>query len=191
MSRLYTGQHGEFFFWAQDGLFGSTENFRIAANGGAVGIEHKIQRLERLQRRERNNSCTARNRSPHSLGKGWMEEQLLTISPAIVNFVADGDTAAPPSGWRWTQTPLAKVDIPGNYRRIGTVRNWSFSNTAETIDTTTLGDTYRGKIGGLKSVTGQAQLMYYRDDDNTDGPISNMLDAFRYQDSETIRNEIR
>ena len=71
------------------------------------------------------------------------------------------------------------------------MRNWSFSNTAETIDSTKLGDTFRQKLGGLKSITGQAQLMYYRDRDDTDGPISNMLDAFNFQDSETDPSEIQ
>ena len=92
---------------------------------------------------------------------GWKRASSDDYPGSGENFVADGDKASPPSGWVWTKAPLAKISIPGSYRRIGTVRNWSFSNTAETIDTTTLGDTYRDKVGA-KSVTGQAQLMYYR-----------------------------
>jgi len=194
MSRLYTGQHGEFFFWVQESLFGGTENFRIDQRGGARGIEHTIQRLGSMARINGSNTTAEQRLNARRTAwerAGWVR-QASDDYPGTGNaFTADGDKATPPSGWRWRQSPLAKVSIPGKYRRIGTVRNWSFSNTAETIDTTTLGDTYRDKVGGLKSTTGQAQLMYYRDSDDTDGPISNMLDAFRYQDSETVRNEIR
>ena len=194
MSRLYTGQHGEFFFWVQDGLFGGTENFRIDQKGGATGIEHSIQRLGRIARNNGSDTTAAQRANARRIAwerAGWVRAASDDFPGTNDRFTADGDKATAPSGWRWTQAPLAKINIPGNYRRIGTVRNWSFSNTAETIDTTTLGDTYRDKVPGLKSVTGQAQLMYYRDSDDTDGPISNILDAFRYEDSETVRNEIR
>ena len=75
MSRLYTGQHGEFFFWVQDGLFGSTSNFRIDQKGGARGIEHKIQRLGTIAKKNGSNTTKEQRaqRSPLSLGKGWME----------------------------------------------------------------------------------------------------------------------
>ena len=144
---------------------------------GTVAIQHEINATKPRR--------TAWERA------GWVRAASDDFPGNGDRFTADGDKAELPSGWVWRQSPLAKINIPGNYRRIGTVRNWSFSNTAETIDTTTLGDTYRDKVPGLKSTTGQAQLMYYRDSDDTDGPISNILDAFRYQDSETIRNEIR
>jgi len=194
MSRLYTGQHGEFFFWVRDGLFGSKENFQIDKEGGAKGIEHVIQRPGTIAKVTGANTTQQQKIDARRAAwerAGWVRANSEDYPKNGDAFIADGDTATPPSGWRWTQSPLARVDIPGAYRRVGTVRNWSFSNTAETIDTTVLGDTYRNKLGGLKSVTGQAQLMYYRDSDDTDSPISNMLDAFRFQDSETIRGEIK
>jgi hypothetical protein len=194
MSRLYTGQHGEFFFWVQESLFGGTENFRIDQKGGAKGIEHKIQYLGSIAKKSGNDTTAEQRLTARRTAwerAGWVREASDDYPGTGDRFTADGDTAEPPSGWRWTKAPQAKISIPGKYRRIGTVRNWSFSNTAETIDTTTLGDTYRDKVGGLKSTTGQAQLMYYRDSDDTDSAISNMLDAFRYQDSETVRSELR
>ena len=193
MSRLYTGQHGEFFFWVQESLFGGSENFRIDQKGGARGIEHRIQRLGTIAKNSGTSTPEQRLAQRRAAWEraGWVRDASDDFPRTGDKFTADGDKATPSSGWRWAQAPLAKVEIPGNYRRVGTVRNWSFSNTAETIDSTVLGDTYRNKLGGLKSVTGQAQLMYYRDSDDTDSAISNMLDAFRYQDSETVRNEIR
>ena len=193
MSRLYTGQHGEFFFWVQDTLFGDTENFRINEQGGKRGIEHSIQRLGTVAKKS--GTSTKEQRAKHRRAcwerAGWVGATDDDFPRVGDKFTATGNAATTGESYRWTHNPLAKIDVPGTYRRVGTVRNWSFSNTAETIDTTTLGDTYRGKVGGLKSVTGQAQLMYYRDSDDTDSAISNMLDAFRFQDSETVRGEIR
>ena len=193
MSRLYTGQHGEFFFWVQESLFGGSENFRIDQTGGKRGIEHRIQRLGTIAKNSGTSTAEQRLAQRRAAWEraGWVRDASDDFPRTGDKFTADGDKATPSSGWRWSKAPLAKVEIPGNYRRVGTVRNWSFSNTAETIDSTVLGDTYRNKLGGLKSVTGQAQLMYYRDSDDTDSAISNMLDAFRFQDSETVRNEIR
>ena len=69
MSRLYTGQHGEFFFWVQDGLFGGTENFRIDQKGGATGIEHSIQRLGRIARN--NGSDTTQEQRQNARRTAW------------------------------------------------------------------------------------------------------------------------
>ena len=194
MARLYTGQHGEFAVFVQDQLFGSEENFNISTKGGARGIEHRIQRVGTIVKIKGRNftkeqQLAARREAWQQAG--WVRQNSDDFPLNGDYFIADGDKATPPSGWTWSRAPLARVGIPGTWKNVGTVRNWSFSNTAETIDTTTLGDTYREKLGGLKSITGQAQLMYYRDDDDTDSPISYLLDAFRVQDSETIRNEIQ
>ena len=40
-------------------------------------------------------------------------------------------------------------------------------------------------------MTGQAQLMYYRDPDDSDSPVSQMLDLLHYQDSELQRGQFR
>ena len=154
MSRLYTGQHGEFFFWVQDGLFGSTENFRIDQKGGARGIEHTIQRL--------GTSCKEGTVAiQHEINAtklvataweraGWVSGLASDDFPGLWVKTLSLLTATRRNFPKWlgleAKSPLAKINIPGNYRRIGTVRNWSFSNTAETIDTTTLGDTYRDKV---------------------------------------------
>lgn len=190
MARLYTGQHGEFFFFVKDELF-SSENFPINSQAGKAGIEHKIRDLGTV------GSFTptyprVRNEERRSAWEraGWKRKHSDDYPEVGDNFTANGKEADVTSGFRWRTPPIASVDIPGKWRRVGSVRNWSFSNTAETIDSTKLGDTFRQKLGGLKSITGQAQLMYYRDADDSDGPISQMLDAFRYQDSETEQGEI-
>ena len=99
------------------------------------------------------------------------------------------------AGWHWMHVPKARLEPTGKWQRVGYVRNWSFSNTAETIDTSTMGDVYRTKLGGLKSVTGQAQLMYYTEqqsgNNSVDSPVGDLLDAFRYQDSETVTGDLR
>lgn len=40
-------------------------------------------------------------------------------------------------------------------------------------------------------MTGQAQLMYYREDDDGDSPVSTLLDAFYNQDSEIQRGDLK
>ena len=192
MARLYTGQHGEFFFWVQDGLFGA-ETFPINSQAGKTGIEHKIRYLGEVTKKAggaTEQELKDQRRSAWERA-GWVRKNDKDYPNVGDNFIASGQEADVTSEYRWHKVPTASVDIPGTWKRVGTVRNWSFSNTAETIDSTKLGDTFRQKLGGLKSITGQAQLMYYRDSDDTDGPISQMLDAFNYQDSETERDEIR
>ena len=195
MARLYTGQHGEFFFWVQDRLFGDIEGFDISETAAAAGVEHKILNTGRVVV-DGNGKATKQQlinqRRQAWESAGWIRANSDDYPRKGDIFVGNGKKAAVSSKYRWTnRRPVARPSIPGRFRRVGTVRNWSFSNTAETIDATTLGDTYRHKLGGLKGITGQAQLMYYRDRDDTDGPISNMLDAFNYQDSETTSGEIQ
>lgn len=46
------------------------------------------------------------------------------------------------------------------------VRNWSFTGTVDTLETTNLGDRERRYLPGLKSGTATATIMYH-DDNNT------------------------
>jgi len=50
-------------------------------------------------------------------------------------------------------------DVP-----IGKVVDWSFEGQNETLETTTLSDTSRTYIYGLKGYSGSATLLYYKDD---------------------------
>jgi len=46
------------------------------------------------------------------------------------------------------------------------VRNWAFTGTVDTLETTDLGDDARKYVPGLKSATATATIMYH-DDNNT------------------------
>ena len=190
MSSIYTGQHGEFYVWVQESALGSTETFDISTTGGSKGVEHRIQKqgasLEVIQLGRK----TWQLRSSWEYA-GWTRQNEDDYPSTGDRFIASGEKVSTPSGWSWHEIPKAAINIPGDYVRAGQVRNWSFSNTAETIDTTVLGDTWRDKVPGLKSMTGQAQLMYYRDNDDSDSPVSAMLDLLFYQDSELQRGQFR
>ena len=194
MARLYTGQHGEFYFFVRDGVFGDTTGFDISAQAGAASVSHSIVNAGSVGRNNNSSSTGAQRNTQRRAAwerAGWVRANDDDYPAVGDTFTANGNRATMASGWRWRARPLARPVIPGSYRRIGTVRNWSFSNTGETIDATVLGNTYRNKLAGLKGVTGQAQLMYYRPDDDSDGPISNILDAFFFQDTETVRGDMQ
>ena len=188
---LYTGQHGEFYIWVQESVLGSTEDFDPSRTRPAKGVEHRIQRAGSVSR---SNSTAEQRRAQLRAAwerAGWKRQDEDDFPENGDQFVATGELATVASGWAWSQTPRAAISLPGTYVRAGQVRNWSFSNTAETIDTTVLADTWRQKVPGLKSMTGQAQLMYYRDADDTDSPVSQMLDLLYYQDSDLQRGQFR
>jgi len=187
---LYTGQHGEFYIWVQDSALGSTENFYPHTTRPAKGVEHRIQRTGTVNGSSDPNVRRQRLRSAWEQA-GWKKRDDSDYPQTGDQFVATGELVTLADGFSWAQTPRAAISLPGDYVRAGQVRNWSFSNTAETIDTTVLADTWRQKVPGLKSMTGQAQLMYYRDADDTDSPVSQMLDLLYYQDSDLQRGQFR
>ena len=43
---------------------------------------------------------------------------------------------------------------------VGTVRDWSFSSQMATLDATTLGDTYKVPVNGIRTITGSATLFW-------------------------------
>lgn len=49
------------------------------------------------------------------------------------------------------------------FTEVGRIRNWSYSSQQATIDTTCLKDTDKTLIGGVRSLTGQASLLYYEE----------------------------
>ena len=51
--------------------------------------------------------------------------------------------------------------------KAGRVRNWSVSASVSTLDTTTLEDTDRTVIYGVRSMTGNCSLFYYTDNPTT------------------------
>lgn len=58
------------------------------------------------------------------------------------------------------------MKFQGQWQSVAKVRNWSFSQSMAVLDTTTLGDTDRTLIDGVRSLSGSCSLMYYSDDDD-------------------------
>ena len=188
MSRLYTGQHGIFYVWVQDELFGNAEGIDVSRTEPTAGLQYIIRDGSDVRRTSGTATVDERRRIRRQGWEavGWVRKHTDDYPGPGDKFEATGSKANLPAGWRWHGgPPKAGPDITGQYEKVATVRNWSFSQTAETIDATVLGSTYRDKLGGLKGITGQAQMMYYRDDNDAETVISNMMDAMYYQDSET------
>jgi len=59
---------------------------------------------------------------------------------------------------------------------VGKVVDWSFEGQNETLETTTLSDTSRTYIYGLKGYSGSATLLYYKDDGGSFN-VKPLLDA--------------
>ena len=60
-------------------------------------------------------------------------------------------------------------------KKAAKVRGWSFSSSVATLDSTTLGDTDRTAVSGIRSATGSCQLFYYHNADGTDGSASALI----------------
>lgn len=189
MSRIYTGQHGEFYVQVNQNTLGDSEKFDISARGRTGSLI--IEDLGRAAAND-SDSTTRRNQRRSAWERaGWRRANNDDYPEVGDIFTGDGDRASLSNPYEWAATPSVRVATNTTWVRVGYVRNWSFSNSAETIDATRLGDDFREKLGGLKSMTGQAQLMYYRDDDDSDSPVSTLLDAFYNQDSSTQRGDIK
>ena len=50
----------------------------------------------------------------------------------------------------------------------GLVKDWSFSAQMATLDATTLGDTYKVPVKGIRTITGSCTLLWSTDDGGTD-----------------------
>ena len=190
MARLYTGQHGEFYVWIRETAF---EEIRIDTGAFSAGDDYRIMNNGEASRRTGTTTRSDRINARRAAWEraGWVRERPLNDFPqAGDRFTSTGLNARLEDDYIWRVVPTVRREVPGQWMRVGQVRNWSFSNTAETIDGTVLGNTYREKLAGLKSITGQAQLMYYRERDDDDSPVSDLLDVFNAQDSELVPNEI-
>ena len=49
----------------------------------------------------------------------------------------------------------------GGLETVGRLKNWSYTSQQQTLDTTSLQDTDKTIIAGVRSATGQASLLYY------------------------------
>ena len=55
------------------------------------------------------------------------------------------------------------------------VQSWSFSSSQAVLDTTSLGDTDRTIIPGIRSLSGSCRLFYYQDAPGTGGDTTKLL----------------
>lgn len=70
-------------------------------------------------------------------------------------------------GSLWAETRTSDPQAPANTydKPLAKVRSWSLSQTTQAMETTTLQDTDRTYIPGLRSYTGSASFYYYPDKD--------------------------
>ena len=189
MSRIYTGQHGEFWVQVNPNTLGEGESYDISANGRTGQLI--IDDIGRVSGNDRTNQQRANERREAWTRAGWRRANNADYPTVGDVFAGNGSRATVGSSYSWSSSPSVRQYVDTQWVKCGQVRNWSFSNTAETIDSTRLGDTFREKLGGLKSMTGQAQLMYYREDDDSNSPVSDLLDVFYNQDSEIQRGDLK
>ena len=62
--------------------------------------------------------------------------------------------------YRGQQGSVKFDDAGATAATIASTRSWSLTVEKESLDTTALGDTYRGNVGGLISGSGTCELMY-------------------------------
>lgn len=65
----------------------------------------------------------------------------------------------------------------GSYQEAAKVKNWQINMTQAMLEVTNLGDTWTDRLGGIKSITGTCELIYYRND-GKDGTASELFDRF-------------
>ena len=59
------------------------------------------------------------------------------------------------------------IKTSSGFKKMGKVRNWSFSQNQAVLETTALGDTDRTLVDGVRSLSGSCSLFYYNDDANS------------------------
>ena len=168
MARLYTGQHGEFFVLGPRRRH--VEEIRI--DFGRLLCGRRLQVLMHNGEASRRTGTTTRSdrinaRRAAWERAGWVRERPLNDFPqAGDRFTSTGLNARLLQDdyiWRVGPTVRREVDIPGS----GCVLDKSATGRLATLlkrsTEPVLGNTYREKLAGLKSITGQAQLMYYRE----------------------------
>lgn len=55
------------------------------------------------------------------------------------------------------------------------VQSWSFSSSQEVLQTSSLGDTDKTSIVGMRSLSGQCRLFYYQDSPGSGGDVTKLL----------------
>ena len=75
--------------------------------------------------------------------------------------------------------PREMPDGRGNsLQEAASVRSWQINMTQQMLPQTRLGDTWEDRLGGLKSITGTAEIYYYRNNNGSDSTVLNCLTVF-------------
>ena len=112
MARLYTGQHGEFYFFVQDRLFGDIEGFDISTTPGAAGVEHRIINPGRVVLNgggslTKETAINQRRQSWEAVG--WVRANADDYPREGDIFTANGKRATLSSRYRWSgKRPVAR-----------------------------------------------------------------------------------
>ena len=68
------------------------------------------------------------------------------------------------------------LEVSGTYQKIGKATNWQLTSSQASLDTTTLEDTDRTVIYGVRSMTGSCRILYYQtSNDNADNYASTLI----------------
>ena len=70
------------------------------------------------------------------------------------------------------------MEIAGSFQKVAKATSWQLSSSQSSLDTTTLEDTDRTVISGLRATTGSCSILYYQDSrgDNTSNRCSQLID---------------
>ena len=70
------------------------------------------------------------------------------------------------------------MEISGRFQKVAKATRWQLSSSQASLDTTTLEDTDRTVISGVRSMTGSCEILYYQSSrgNNTDNRCSQLVD---------------
>ena len=67
------------------------------------------------------------------------------------------------------------MDIAGTWTKVGKATNWQLTSSQGSLDTTTLEDTDRTVIYGVRSMTGSCTILYYQVANDNSGNYASQL----------------
>lgn len=67
------------------------------------------------------------------------------------------------------------LDYGGAFINVGSLKNWSYTTQQQTLETTCLQDVDKTQIHGIRSTTGQASLLYYETDSDSNWSNAKLL----------------
>lgn len=68
------------------------------------------------------------------------------------------------------------MSVAGAWTKVGKATNWQLTSSQASLDTTTLEDTDRTTIAGVRSMTGSCEILYYQaTNDNSENYASQLI----------------